>query len=52
MVKTTKRDTRKEKSESSGSDSGKEDYVVEKILNRRLRNGKVRHNHTFLIYFC
>ncbi len=48
MVKTSKKDSRKDKSESSGSDSEKEDYVVEKILNRRVKNGRVRHNRTFL----
>lgn len=41
MVKTSKKDNRKEKSGSSGSESEEEDYVVEKILNRRVKNGRV-----------
>lgn len=48
MVKTSKKDSRRDKSESSGSESEKEeDYIVEKILNRRVKNGRVRHNQTF-----
>jgi len=43
MVKTSKKESRKDKSESSGSDSEKEDYVVEKILNRRVKNGRVEY---------
>jgi len=44
MVKTTKKDTRKDKTASdSGSDSEKEDYVVEKILNRRVKGGRVEY---------
>ncbi|XP_037052349.1 chromobox protein homolog 3-like [Bradysia coprophila] len=44
MVKTSKKESRRDKSESSGSESSeKEDYIVEKILNRRVKNGRVEY---------
>lgn len=47
MGRNNKKDTKdkKDKSDGSGSESEAE-YVVEKIVNRRVKNGKVMYNLT------
>jgi len=43
MVKNSKKDRKDKSGSSSESESDKEDYIVEKILNRRVRAGKVEY---------
>lgn len=50
MGRNNKKDTKDKKDTSDGSGSESEaEYVVEKIVNRRVKNGKVMRNLTFIL---
>lgn len=53
MGRTTNKNTKDKKDTSDGSGSESEaEYVVEKIVNRRVKNGKVIICVNFLFFHC